>query len=139
MNELSVSENHPRRHTGAHRCARERGEGRAKAIMGTLLLAMFVYTCFKVAPAYMNDYQLKDKMEQEARFAVVNRKSEEDLREIIFREIQELNIPAKKEDIKIDLGGRGVKISLDYVVPLDLIFYHGEMHFSPSSESKPLV
>lgn len=139
MNGLSISEPHPSRHARARRRAGQRGEGRAKAIIATLFLALFIYTCFKVVPAYMNDYQLKDKIEQEARFAVVTRKSEEDLREVIFREIQELNIPAKKEDIKIDLGGRAVKISVDYVVPLDLFFYHGEMRFSPSSESKPLV
>jgi len=47
-----------------------------------------------------------------------------------------------REQIKIenDRGNvRRVRISLDYTVPLDLFFYHTEMHFNPSSENKSLT
>ncbi len=52
--------------------------------------------------------------------------------------MQDLEIPAKREDIKIVANPAVVKISMDYVVLIDLFFYHLDLHFSPSSENKAL-
>jgi len=90
-------------------------------------------------PAYVAEYQLADKMQETARFAVVQRQSEEQVRETIFKVIQDLNIPCKKEDIKVTSSSGGVTISVDYRVPVDLIVYQTELHFTPSSENKSLV
>jgi hypothetical protein len=49
-----------------------------------------------------------------------------------------LEIPAKREDIKVVASNAMVKISLSYTVPVDLFFYHLDLHFSPSSENKAL-
>ncbi|MBZ5528182.1 MAG: DUF4845 domain-containing protein [Acidobacteriia bacterium] len=139
MNENSISKNAPGSAASSRRRIRERGEGGLKAIVITAILSMIVYTGFKVAPAYMNDFQLHDKIQQEARFAAGTNKPEDQLRDSIYKEMQELGIPAKKEDIKIEYNGRDVKISLDYVVPIDMFYYHGEIHFSTSSEGKSLT
>jgi hypothetical protein len=32
-----------------------------------------------------------------------------------------------------------VKISVDYIVPVDLLAYHVDLHFQPSSENKSLT
>jgi hypothetical protein len=32
-----------------------------------------------------------------------------------------------------------VKISLDYTVPVDLLVYHIDLHFTPESENKSIV
>jgi hypothetical protein len=69
----------------------------------------------------------------------VQRYTEEQIRENVFRVMQDLDIPAKKEDIKIVANERFVKISLDYTVPVDLLTYHVDLHFTPSSENKALV
>ncbi len=55
----------------------ERGEGKIKAIVYTLILILGVYVAIKVVPIYVAEYQLKDKMAEQARFAVVNRYSED--------------------------------------------------------------
>jgi hypothetical protein len=70
---------------------------------------------------------------------VVQRQSDEQVRETIFKVIQDLNIPCKKEDIKVTTSSSGVTISVDYRVPVDLIVYQTELHFTPSSENKSLV
>jgi hypothetical protein len=139
MNEHSQSPNTRWNAANSRRRIRERGEGGLKAIIVTAMLVLGAYTAFNVAPAYMNDYQLHDKVEQEARFAVGTNKPEELVRDSIWKEMQDIGIPAKKEDIKIEYNGRNIKISLDYVVPIDMFFYHGAIHFSTSSEGKSLT
>src|SRR5258708_31755436 len=118
---------------------RQRGEGRLRAILWTAILVLLVFVGFKLVPPYVNQYQLQDKVVEEARFAVVNRKTDEQLRDIIYREIQDLGIPATKDGIKIENTYHMVRITIDYTVPVDLLFYHTELHFVATSESTSLT
>jgi hypothetical protein len=117
----------------------ERGEGRLKAILFTAIFAFAIYAGVKIVPPYVNNYQLADKMQETARFAVVNRYDEDKVRDVIFKEVQDLEIPVKREEIKVVANVSVVKISLEYTVPIDLIFYHFDLHFTPSSENKSLT
>lgn len=116
----------------------ERGEGKLKSILIVAVIVLAIYAAVKIIPPYVNDYQLSDKMQEQARFAVVNRYTEEQIRENIFKAVQDLEVPAKREDIKIVATNSVVKISMQYTVPVDLLMYHIELHFSPSSENKAL-
>ena len=121
------------------RSAGERGEGKAKAIIVTLVLAFLVYTAVKVVPPYVSEYELSDKMQETARFASVNRNSEEQIRDSIMKTIDELQIPATKEDIKVTAAGGRVTINVDYKVPIDLMVYKFELHFTPSTANKDII
>jgi len=70
---------------------------------------------------YVSDYQLSDKMQEQARFAVVNRYTEDQIRDNIFKVVQELEIPVKRESIKVFNTNAVVKISMEYTVPVDLL------------------
>jgi hypothetical protein len=113
----------------------QRGEGKLKAILYTMILVAGVYLAFKTVPLYVSDYQLKDKMSEQARFAVVNRYSEDQIRDIIFKTVQDLDIPAKREDIKVEHTNHGIRISLNYTVPVDFMVYQTDLSFAPSSEA----
>jgi hypothetical protein len=117
----------------------QRGEGKLKAIIYTAILVAGVYAAFKVVPPYVAEYQLKDKMSEQARFAVVNRYSEEKVRDIIYQTIQDLDIPAKREDIKLSNTHAGMAISVSYSVPVDFVVYKTELNFSPSSEGVDIM
>lgn len=114
------------------------GGARLKAILWTAVLAFAVYSAYKLIPVYIANYQLSDKMVEESRFAVANRFTEDQVRENIYKEVVDLEIPARKEDIKVAASLQVVRISLDYTVPVDLLFYHMQLHFNPSSEGKAL-
>jgi hypothetical protein len=116
----------------------QRGAGRLKAIVFTVILILGIYMAFKIVPAYVSEYQLQDKMQEQARFGVVNRYSAEQIRDSIYKVVQDLDIPAKRDDIKVTTSQEVVRISLDYTVPINTIFYNTELHFSPSSENKSL-
>jgi hypothetical protein len=114
------------------------GEGKFKAIAYTAIVAFAVFSAFRLVPPYIAEYQLSDKMQEQARFAVVNRYSEEQIRDTIFKEAQELDIPIRREEIKVLASSSLVRISVDYTIPVDLLFYKMQLHFTPSSENKSL-
>ena len=117
----------------------QKGAGKLKTILYLAVLLAAIFAAVKILPAYVADYQLSDKMQELARFAIVNHYSEEQIRDNVYRAMQDLGIPAKREDIKITANQAVVKISLEYSVPVDLIVYQMELHFTPSSEGKSLT
>ena len=116
----------------------QRGGGTIKAILWTVLLIYGAFVAYKILPAYVAEYQLADKMQEQARFAVVNHYPEEQIRDSIFKVVKDLEIPVKREDIKIEASQDVVRIACDYTIPVDLLVYQMNLHFTPSSENKNL-
>ena len=117
----------------------ERGEGRLKAIVYFAILIGAIFVAVKVVPVYVAEYQLKDKITEQARFAVVNRMNDDQIKDSIFRTIQDLDIPAKRDDVKVANTNHGIAISVNYTVPVDFLVYQTELNFSPSSEGIDLM
>jgi len=115
------------------------GSGKFKAIAYTAIIVFGIFCAVRLLPPYIAEYQLSDKMQEQARFGVVNRYTEEQIRESIFKEAVDLDVPIKKEQIKVLANPSVVRISLDYTVPIDLLVYKMELHFTPSSENKSLL
>lgn len=110
-----------------------------KALIVTGILILGVIACVKVVPPYVAEYELSDRIQEIARFSVVNRETDEQIREKVFKTIQDLEIPAKREDIKVTADISKVTILVDYTVPVDILFYHLDLHFTPSSANKSLT
>jgi hypothetical protein len=113
----------------------ERGGSKLNTVLTLLIVGFLVFCCVKIVPAYFANYQLQDSMETEARFAIANHKGEEDIREDIWKKVQELDIPAKRENIKIGNSQGSVTISLDYVIPVDLRVYQFSIDFHPHADN----
>jgi hypothetical protein len=113
----------------------ERGGSKLNTVLTLLIVGFLVFCGVKVVPAYFANYQLQDSMETEARFAIANHKGEEDIREDIWKKVQELDIPAKRENIKITNSQGSVSISLDYVIPVDLRVYQFSIDFHPHADN----
>jgi hypothetical protein len=117
----------------------QRGEGKLKAIVYTAVLVIGVFVAFKTVPSYVAEFQLKDKMTEQARFAIVNRYTEDQIKDNIYRVIQDLDIPAKRDDIKVTNTNHGLEIAVSYTVPVDFLVYQTDLNFTPSSEGKDLM
>jgi hypothetical protein len=117
----------------------ERGEGKLKAIVYTAILVIAVFVAVKTVPSYVAEYQLKDKMSEQARFAIVNRYTEDQIKDNIYRVIQDLDIPAKRDDIKVTNTNHGIDIAVSYTVPVDFWFYQTDLNFTPSSEGRDIM
>lgn len=117
----------------------ERGAGKLKAIIVTAVLLLGVMAGVKTIPPYVAEYQLNDKIQEIARFGIVNHDSEELIKDKVFKTMEDLEIPATKDNIKVTAGSSRVTISIDYTVPVDILFYHVDLHFTPSSENRSLT
>jgi Domain of unknown function (DUF4845) len=107
-----------------------------KALVYTAFLIAAVFVAFKVVPAYVANYQLKDKMTEQATFAIVNHYTEDQIKDNIFKTIQDLDIPATRDDVKVRNTGTGLAISVSYSVPVDLMVYKTDLNFATTSEGR---
>jgi hypothetical protein len=117
---------------------RQRGGSRFSSIMKLLVLGAMAFAAFKIVPAYFADYQLKDAMGTEARYAQVNRKNANDVQDDVWKKIQELGIPAKKEDIRVITEQGLVTISVSYTVPVDLMVTQHDLVFHDQADNKAI-
>lgn len=117
----------------------ERGAGRLKAIIWTLILAGFIFTCVKVIPVLVNEYELQDGMQTIARFASVNRQSPGDIQKAVLAEAQKDSVPLEADDIKVEAVNGNIRIHADYSVTVDLLVYRWTLNFHPEASNNALT
>ena len=116
---------------------RERGGSKLNLLITLIVLAALAFTAIKIVPVYVEAYQFQDSIEAESRFALTGypKKSLDDIKDDIFKKVQELDIPAKREDIRLNVTNGSVEIGLDYTVPIDLKFYQFNLQFHPHADN----
>ena len=117
--------------------ARERGGSKLNLLITLIVLAALAFTAIKIVPVYVEAYQFQDSIEAESRFALTGypKKSMDDIKDDIFKKVQELDIPAKREDIRLNVTNGSVEIGLDYTVPIDLKVYQFNLQFHPHADN----
>ena len=100
-------------------------------VLTLLVLGTMLFTAVKIVPVYINNYQFNDAMATEARFALsgIPHKTEDDIRDDIYKEAVKDGVNIKRDDIKAEISGSLVNITVDYSVPIDLKVYQFTMHF----------
>lgn len=127
------------RKTGAPRRDRQRGGANLKAIIWTMILAAFVYVAAMTLPVLVNEYQFQDSLQDIARFASVNRKNNEQIKQAVLETAQKQELPVQAEDVKVDGRGGNVHINVDYSVTIDLKVYQWTLNFHPSANNASLL
>lgn len=118
--------------------AQERGGARLKLVLAVLVLFSLLYTGWEVIPPYVANYQLQDSIQNEARFAAVNKRTQDDIQDDIFRRIKDLGIPARRQDIRVESINGGLRITVDYAVPIDLPGYSFQLEFHPQADNRSI-
>ncbi len=99
----------------------QRGAGNFGAILAVALFVIFVYAMFKIVPHFMNNYELNDFMQTEARFLSYNQRTETEARQNIINKAQGLDISA--DNLTITKDGRRVKMRLAYTISVEFPGY----------------
>lgn len=115
----------------------ERGSSKLKLLFTLAIMGSMVFGAWKMIPPYFANYQFQDAIQTEARFALAAypRKSDDDIREAVWTKAQDLGIPTKREDIKINIVNGAIEISDDYAVPIDLVVYQLSLSFHPHADN----
>lgn len=106
--------------------------------MAVLVLVGLIHVGWMVIPPYVSNYDLQDSMETEARFAAVNRKTEDDVRDDIFRKAKALGIPARREDVRVENINGALTITVNYAVPIELFGYGFQLPFHPQVDNRSI-
>ncbi len=89
-------------------------------------------------PVLINEYEFQDSLQNIARFASVNRKTHEQVKQAVLEEAQKEDLPVQAEDIKVEGTGGNVHINVDYSVTLDLKVYQWTLNFHPDATNLAL-
>jgi hypothetical protein len=116
--------------------------GSFKAVLGFVVIAAVIYGSWLVIPPYFANYQFQDEIKNTALHDMYGTKSEEDIRQGVFKRAKALEIPLTEEQIKVkrigNSGSGSLLIDVDYTVRVDMPGYPLDLHFHPSSENKGL-
>lgn len=117
--------------TGQH------GGSKLNTLVTLVILGALVFLAVKIVPVYVNNFEFQDSIESESRFALsaYPKKSVNDIRDDVFKKAQELNIPAKEDDIQVVVNQSDVDIDLAYTVPINLAVYQLNLQFHPHADN----
>jgi hypothetical protein len=109
-----------------------------KALIFVGIVVAAAYVGILVVPAYWNYYQFQDSIEEEARIQSYTGKTEDAMRESVWKEVKKLELPlSSPEQIKIQRNGQIIAISTEYTVHIDVPVHPFDLTFSPTTQNKP--
>jgi hypothetical protein len=111
----------------------ERGASRIKTLIFLLIVVSILYFAAKVIPIYFANFQLQDKMRDEALYAQANRHTARDVQEAILTEAHGLDLPVSADQVNVEMTPEGTRISANYTVTVDLPFYQLTLHLTPAA------
>lgn len=117
----------------------QRGGANFKAIIWTIILVAFIYGAMMVIPVLINEYEFQDSLQTIARFASVNRRTNEQVRQAVLEEAQKEDLPVQAEDIKVEGNSGNVHIYVDYSVTVDLKVYQWTLNFHPAASNASIL
>lgn len=112
-----------------------RGGSKIQWILGLAVTAALVYAAIVIIPIYIGSYALGDEVRNQAKFAGVERKSPEAVREDLFKKARELGLPIQREQIQVVPATEGVRITVRYQVPVDFKVYQTALSFDFQAET----
>jgi hypothetical protein len=114
--------------------------GSLKLVTGIFAIVAVIYLIIALAPPYLANYQFEDAIKTEAQLGTYSTKSEDAIRDSLFKKAQDLDVPIAKEQIKVQragvTGAGSLSIEAPYSVHVNLPGYPFDLHFDPSSKNK---
>jgi len=114
--------------------------GSVKIALSLFFVVAGLYVGVELVPVYYSNYEFADAITNEATISTYNTKSEEEIRDTIFKKAQEYGVPVTKEQIKVHRSGTtgtgSLMIDAPYMVHIDFPGYPVDLHFDPSTNNK---
>jgi hypothetical protein len=107
-----------------------------KTALWVLAIVVFLYVSYKLVPPYFDNWRFEDVIASEARMNTYSYKSEEEIRDLIYKKAQNLEIPIKPEQIQVRRYASELTIDAEYTVHVDLLLHPMDLTFRPSSRNK---
>jgi len=124
----------------SNRYRSQQGASSLSAVLSLLILAAVLFAAFRLAPPYVNNYQLQDAMDNLALQATYSQQMPpEAIRKAVITRAGELGIPLTNEQVAVSKGGGGVSIAVQYTVTVDLLVRRLDLRFTPSVNNRDVL
>jgi len=118
----------------------DRGGSKLQVLFALALTAALFVAGIRIIPVYISAFKLEDEMRNKCKFAPVERKPPEVVREELLKLAHELDLPVSREQIQIaPISGAGLKISVKYTVSVDLILFNINLPFDYTVDTKSAI
>ena len=111
-----------------------------RLVIGILILVTAIIAVVAFVPPYWANYQFEDAIKTEALMATNSTKSEDAIRDTVYKRAMDLDIPLEKEKIKVQhVGGNGngsVTIDAPYTVTVNVPGYPITLNFDPQTTNR---
>lgn len=111
-----------------------------KMVFGIVIIVASVILLATLAPPFFSNYQFEDALKTESQMSTYTTKTEDVIRDEVFKKAQELDVPLTKEQIKVVrngvVGTGSVEIEAAYTVHVNLPFYPMDLNFNASARNK---
>ena len=111
-----------------------------KMVFGILIIVGAVILIATLAPPYFSNYQFQDALKTESQMSTYTTKTEDVIRDEVFKKAQDMDIPITREQIKVVrngvVGTGTVDIEASYIVHVNLPGYPVDLHFDASARNK---
>ena len=112
-----------RRNTG------EQGRVTIKTLLSFAILLLGAYLAFKFIPIYVAAYDFDNAIKTQAQYSGSMKTNDVLLTELLTK-AQDLELPIKKENLKILRTTSRITISAEYVVPIETAFFTYNWRFT---------
>ncbi len=106
-----------------------RGGSALNTAIAVAVMAVVVITFLRVVPAYARAYEFRDSMRTQAKFAGIERKSEELIRKELHDKARSLDLPITPEQIRVSTIPGGIDVNCRFRLPVDLFLLNYTLNF----------
>lgn len=111
-----------------------------RLIIGIVVIVVAIFVSVALVPPYWANYQFEDAIKTEALMATNSTKTEDAIRDSVYKRAQDFGVPVEREKIKVQhLGGNGsgsVTIEAPYTVTVNIPGYPLVLNFDPTTTNK---
>src|SRR5262249_24829040 len=112
------------------------GTEKLKVVIFLAVVAASIYVAWNLIPPYFHNAQFQDDLDDIVRRATYSTISDDDLKQVVIRKAQSMDIILKEDQITIARSSMGVTISVAYQVHVDMIVHPVDLKFIANSHNK---
>jgi hypothetical protein len=110
-----------------------------KALIGILVIVGGFYYGWNMIPPYFHNAQFQDDLDDIARVATYNIRTDDELKQAVIKKAQARDILLKEDQISITRIASGIGISVKYRVHVDMIGHQADLDFTANTKNMNII
>jgi len=98
-----------------------------------LLGAVFVYVCAGLSPYFLNNLRLQQFVEELTQRSETATRPADSVQAQVVEKAKQLGLPVEAGQVQVEVSGGSARISVRYLVEVNLPGYTVRLHFSPAA------